>query len=400
MPDRLPRKNDPASIAARREALGLDGAVTAADLEPYAGVAESVTGTAVLPVSVAQLRVSLGEYELSDEGDVVETGRTEEQVTVPLAHTEGGLTASLQRGAKAVELSGGFRTYVVADRITRASCFVCRDVGDALALARWIGEHVDEMRAFLRSSDIAELSRYAVLREAKTHVVGPMCHVLWRWTTGDAVGPNMMTRNAYALNMAYVLPNAPVQIERALLEANMGGDKKPSFEFFQSGHGKTVIAEATLTDEALSRVLRTSAEDLDALSWAGTHGAVASGMQSVAFTPASAVAAIFAATGQDLGMVGTSSMAHGTGRRVDGGLHASIRFPGLEVGTVGGGTTLPSAREWLALLGCNGPGKVYRFAQLVAAAALALEISASAAMATAGSENFFRAHFERGGLRS
>jgi hydroxymethylglutaryl-CoA reductase (NADPH) len=397
--DRLPRKNDPASISARREALGLDGSVTAADLAPYAGAAESVTGTAVLPVSVAQLQVSLGAYELSDEGELVETARAGEQVTVPLAHTEGGLTASLQRGAKAVELSGGFRTYVVADRITRASCFVCRDAGDALTLARWIGDHVSEMRAFLRDADLPELSRYAVLREAKTHVVGPMCHVLWRWTTGDAVGPNMMTRNAYALNMAYVLPNAPVPIERALLEANMGGDKKPSFEYFQSGHGKTVIAEATLTDEALSRVLRTTAADLEQLSWAGTHGAVASGMQSVAFTPASAIAAIFAATGQDLGMVGTSSMAHGTGRRVEGGLQAAIRFPGLEVGTVGGGTSLPTAREWLRLLGCEGAGMVYRFAQIVAAAALALEISASAAMASAGSENFFRAHFERGGAR-
>jgi hydroxymethylglutaryl-CoA reductase (NADPH) len=396
MADRLPRKNDPASIAARREALGLNGS---ADLEAYANVAESVTGVATIPVSVAQLRVSLGEYALSDDGEVVESGRADEEVVVPLAHSEGGLTASLQRGAKAVELSGGFRTYVVADRITRASCFVCKDAGDALTLARWIGDRVDEMREFLRTSDIAELSSYAVLREAKTHVVGPMCHVLWRWTTGDAVGPNMMTRNAYALNMAYVLPNAPVSIERSLLEANMGGDKKPSFEFFQSGHGKTVIAEATLTDEAITRVLRTTAADLEALSWAGTHGAVASGMQSVAFTPASAIAAIFAATGQDLGMVGTSSMAHGTGRRVDGGLHASIRFPGLEVGTVGGGTTLPTAHEWLAVMGCDGAGKVYRFAQLVAAAALALEISASAAMATAGSENFFRAHFERGGLR-
>jgi hydroxymethylglutaryl-CoA reductase (NADPH) len=393
---RLPRKNDPASIAARRDALGLNGQV---DLQAYANVAESVTGTAVIPVSVAQLRVSLGAYELSGDGEVVETGRADEDVVVPLAHTEGGLTASLQRGAKAVELSGGFRTYVVADRITRASCFVCRDVSDALTLAHWISERIDEMREWLRTSDTAELSRYAVLREAKTHVVGPMCHVLWRWTTGDAVGPNMMTRNAYALNMAFVLPNAPVPIERTMLEANMGGDKKPSFEFFQSGHGKTVIAEATLRDEAIARVLRTTAADLEALSWAGTHGAVASGMQSVAFTPASAIAAVFAATGQDLGMVGTSSMAHGTGRRVEGGLHASIRFPGLEVGTVGGGTTLPSAREWLTLMGCNGPGKVYRFAQIVAAAALALEISASAAMATAGSENFFRAHFERGGLR-
>ena len=275
-----------------------------------------MTGVATIPVSVAQLQISLGEYALSDDGDVVESGRADEEVIVPLAHTEGGLTASVQRGAKAVELSGGFRTYVVADRITRASCFVCKDAGDALTLARWIDEQVDEMREFLRTSDIAELSRYAVLREVKTHVVGPMCHVLWRWTTGDAVGPNMMTRNAYALNMAFVLPNAPVAIERAMLEANMGGDKKPSFEFFQSGHGKTVIAEATLTDEAIARVLRTTAADLEALSWAGTHGAVASGMQSVAFTPASAIAAVFAATGQDLGMVG---------HELDGARHRAAR---------------------------------------------------------------------------
>jgi hydroxymethylglutaryl-CoA reductase (NADPH) len=394
---RLPRKNDAASIAARREALGLDGEV---DLSAYAKAAESVTGVVEIPVSVAQLSVSLGQYELSADGEVVETGRGLEEVVVPLAHTEGSLTASLQRGARAVEESGGFRTYVVADRITRASCFVCRDAGDALALARWIEERVDEMREWLRAADIAELSKYAVLREVKTHVVGPMCHVLWRFTTGDAVGANMMTRNAYALNMAYVVPQSPVTIERSLLEANMGGDKKPSFEYFQSGHGKTVIAETTLTDEAIRRVLRTTADDLAELAWAGTQGAVASGMQSVAFTPASAIAAVFAATGQDLGMVGTSSMAHGTERTVDGGLHVAIRFPGIEVGTIGGGTTLPTASQWLGVMGCAGAGKVYRFAQIVAAAALALEISASSAMATAGSENFFRAHFERGGLRT
>ena len=57
------------------------------------------------------------------------------------------------------------------------------------------------------------------------------------------------------------------------------------------------------------------------------------------------------------------------------------------------------AIAWLSLLGCSGAGTVYRFAQIVVAATLALEISASAAMATAGSENFFRAHHERGGLR-
>jgi hydroxymethylglutaryl-CoA reductase (NADPH) len=50
-------------------------------------------------------------------------------------------------------------------------------------------------------------------------------------------------------------------------------------------------------------------------------------------------------------------------------------------------------------MGCAGAGQVYRFSQIVAAATLALEISASAAMATSGSENFFRAHHELGGKR-
>src|SRR5215203_1396030 len=293
----------------------------------------------------------------------------------------------------------GIRTYVVGDRMTRASCFVCKDTGSAVDLARWLEASLDDLRSFLGALDDPSLSKRAKLREVKTHVVGQMCHVLWGWTTGDACGPNMMTRNSYALNMGYVMQQAPVKPERAILEANMGGDKKPSHQFFASGHGKTVLAEATLDAETVRRVLRTTVDDLLELSWAGTHGAVASGMQSVAFTPASSIAALFACTGQDLGMVGTSSMAHGTGRRVEGGLHVSIRFPGLEVGTVGGGTTLPFARTWLGVMGCAGAGKVYRFAQIVAAAAMALEISASAAMATAGSENFFRAHHERGGLR-
>jgi hydroxymethylglutaryl-CoA reductase (NADPH) len=378
----------------------VDGEVFAHDLTPWAGAQETLTGAALIPVAVVPITLELAEYELTEpEGELEERSRAVEEVYVPLAHTEGGLSASLQRGAKAAAESGGFRTYVIRDRITRASCFICKSVGEALELARWIGSEVPAMRKWLAASDSRELSKRARLREVKTHVVGPMCHVLWSWTTGDAVGPNMMTRNAYALNMGYVLERAPVRPQRAVLEANMGGDKKPSHEFFQTGHGKTVLAECTLTDEAIRRVLRTTADDLLELAWAGTHGAAASGMQSVAFTPASAVAAIFAATGQDLGMVGTSSMAHGTGRRVEGGLNVTIRLPGLEVGTVGGGTTLPYARTWLELMGCAGAGKVYRFAQIVAAATLALELSASAAMSTAGSENFFRAHHERGGLR-
>src|SRR2546430_3096962 len=270
-----PRKNDPESIRARQQALGLDGDVTGIDLGPFVRAQEMLTGAAVLPVSVVgPLEVELGMYELEEpDGGVVETGSSQERVFVPRAHTEGGLSASLQRGARAVHESGGFRTFVLADRITRASCFVCSSAEEAVQLARWIEGELETMQAWLAEQDDPSLSKFARLREVKTHVVGPMCHVLWRWTTGDAVGANMMTRNSYVLNMGFVMEQAPVKRARAILEANMGGDKKPSFEYFQSGHGKTVLAEATLTEDAVRRVLRAGIDDpLDPAS-AGAHGA-------------------------------------------------------------------------------------------------------------------------------
>jgi hydroxymethylglutaryl-CoA reductase (NADPH) len=130
---RWPRKNDPASIRARQEALGLDGLVTSIDLEQFSGAAETVTGVAVIPVSVVPIEIELGAYELDDAGDVREMRRSTETVHVPLAHTEGGLTASMTRGARA---AGTIRTHVLHDRITRASCFVCADAAEAIALAR------------------------------------------------------------------------------------------------------------------------------------------------------------------------------------------------------------------------------------------------------------------------
>jgi hydroxymethylglutaryl-CoA reductase (NADPH) len=403
---RWPRRNDPDSIRARQEELAprLDGEreVFAHDLAPFASATEALTGVALVPVAVVgPVDIELGEYALEEpDGVLVERGRGREGVYVPLANTEGGLSISLYRGARAVGESGGFRTYVIRDRITRASAFLFENVGQAVAFSRWIEAQLEAMREWLAAEPVANLSKHAKLREIETHVVGPMCHVMYAYTTGDACGMNMITRNSYALNQGFVLKRTPIQPSRSMLEGNMGGDKKPSARYFErGGHGKTVVAEAILTEEAVRRVLKTSIDDLAELAFVGTHGAVASGMQSVAFTPATAIAALFTATGQDIGMVGTSSMAHGTAHRTEAGLHVSMRLASLEVATVGGGTTLPYARSWLRLMGCDGPGNVYRLAQIVTAATLSLEISASAAMATAGSENFYRAHFERGGLR-
>jgi len=211
---RWPRKNDASSIEQRREAMGVNGGlVTSIDLAPFASAAESLVGVAVIPVSAVPVEIELGAYELDDGGTVVETGRATEALHVPLAHTEGGLTASMTRGSLA---AGTVRTYVLHDRITRASCFVCTNAASAIALARWLDSELPAMREWLQSSGDASLSTRAKLRGAKTHVVGPMCHVLWQWTTGDAVGPNMMTRNSYALNMGYVMQRAPVKPERVL----------------------------------------------------------------------------------------------------------------------------------------------------------------------------------------
>src|ERR1044071_1227343 len=141
---RWPRKNDAASIEARQEAIRLDGLVTSIDLEQFAGAAETVTGVAVIPVSVVPITVDLGTYELDDAGEVQATGRATETVHVPLAHTEGGLTASMTRGAKA---AGTITTHVLHDRITRASCFVCASAAAAIELAYWLEGELDSMRA-------------------------------------------------------------------------------------------------------------------------------------------------------------------------------------------------------------------------------------------------------------
>src|SRR5215204_7226174 len=148
---RWPRKNDPASIKARQEALDgrVDREVFADDLTPWVKAQEALTGVSVIPTAViGPLTISLGEYELTEpEGAVVERGRTTEDVFVPLAHTEGSMSDSLFRGARAAAESGGFRTFVLRDRITRASCFVCESTEDALTIAHFVDDNADAMRA-------------------------------------------------------------------------------------------------------------------------------------------------------------------------------------------------------------------------------------------------------------
>ena len=70
-------------------------------------------------------------------------------------------------------------------------------------------------------------------------------------------------------------------------------------------------------------------------------------------------------------------------------LYCSLTLPCLSVGTVGGGTGLPTARECMRILGCEGSGQGDRFAEICGAVALAGEISIAGAMAAG---EFSRAH--------
>src|ERR1043166_5444213 len=143
---RWPRKNTADQIAERQSRLrGMRGWMPAhevifernAALESYARFIETITATASLPVAVlGPLRVSLGRYSLDPvDGALVEAGRDVEEVYVPLAHSEGGLSASMQRGIAAVLEGEPVVTHLVRDRITRASCSQLKDTREAVGFS-------------------------------------------------------------------------------------------------------------------------------------------------------------------------------------------------------------------------------------------------------------------------
>ena len=73
------------------------------------------------------------------------------------------------------------------------------------------------------------------------------------------------------------------------------------------------------------------------------------------------------------------------------------RVPNIVVGTVGGGTELPSQRACLDVLGLSGPGSARALAEICAGLCLAGELSLSAAICAG---NFTRAHRVLGRVRA
>ena len=352
-----------------RDAL-LD-ARTLDERERYHHNIENFIGTVKLPVGLAgPLRVN----GLFAQGDYY----------VPLATTEAALVASYSRGASLISEAGGCTAALLNEGIRRAPGFAFRTVVEAGQFVVWALEMRDTFVACVESS-----TRYGKLIDMKVTVEGNHVYLAFEFTTGDAAGQNMVTL-ATDVICAYIEKNCPIPPQYHFLETNLSGDKKASAQSFVSVRGKKVSAEALLPPDLVRRRLHTNAKRMTEYWRMSAIGGVLSGTIGVQGHYANGLAALYIACGQDAACVAESAV--GVTRLEegeDGALYAAVTLPNLIVGTVGGGTGLPSQQACLNILGLAGPGNARAFAEVCAALALAGELSIIGALAAG---HFARAH--------
>ena len=317
---------------------------------------------------------------------------------VPLATTEGALVASVARGVKAITASGGARVRILRDAMTRAPLLWTPSVVEAVRLADWVRENLDLLR-----EEASKTTRHGRLLDVFPYIIGNLVWIRLSYHTGDAMGMNMATIASDRV-CRRILEDYPGRVECVALSGNMCSDKKPAIVNRLLGRGKTVVAEALIPGEVASRVLKADPQLIHYVNMSkNLLGSAAAGSVSYNAHVANIVAAVFLATGQDMAQVVESSLAF-TWTEVRGGdLYISVTLPSLEVGTVGGGTRLPTQREALSIMGVAGGGdppgtNARKFAEILAATVLAGELNLLAALA---SGHLARAHemLGRGGVR-
>ena len=333
--------------------------------DPHAakGNIENFTGVAQVPIGFAgPLRIN-GEQA---NGDFI----------VPLATTEGTLVASYNRGMKLMNLSGGVKVTVVADAMQRAPVFVFKDARAGREFAAWVQDN------FATIKDEAEAtSSVAKLFNIDHYLANKFVYLRFNYTTGDAAGQNMVGRATFAA-CSWILDNYQ-GIERFYLESNFATDKKASQINIMRTRGKRVTAEATVPRDVLIQHMRVEPESLSYHYGVASVGGFLSGVNNNGLHSANGITAMFIATGQDVANVSESSAGiMYVELTPDRDLYMSLTIPSLIVATYGGGTGLPTQRECLEILGCVGRGKVNRLAEIVAAVALAGEISLAAAISS------------------
>jgi hydroxymethylglutaryl-CoA reductase (NADPH) len=346
-------------------------AQTSQQMERYQCNIENFIGTVKVPLGVAgPLRIN-GKFASGD-------------YFVPLATTEATLVASYHRGALLISEVGGCTAMLVEEGIGRTPGFIFRDLVEVEAFVNWTATQLDFFRDVAKST-----TRYGSLSDMRATVEGNHVYLSLQFLTGDAVGQNMVTIATEAI-CAYIAENTPVMPRESFVEANLSGDKKASAQTLASVRGKKVVAEVTLPADLVTKRLHTSPERMAECWQMGALGGVMSGTIGAQGHYANGLAALYVACGQDIACVAESAIGVTRMDVTDGGaLYAAVTLPGLMLGTVGGGTGLPSQRACLDIMGLAGPNKAKALAEVCAGLVLAGELSITGAI-SAG--HFARAH--------
>jgi hydroxymethylglutaryl-CoA reductase (NADPH) len=335
---------------------------------------ESFIGTVEIPLGI------VGPLLFNDAGH-------SEFVYTAAGTLEGALIASMNRGAKAISMSGGFTAKVMGQKMLRAPLFILESHADALVFETWVNAKFPEIK-----ETASRYSNHANLISLSTHVIGSHVHIRFVYTTEDASGQNMTTTCTWHAGLwmtAQFTKETGIPIPNYVIEGNGSSDKKASRFMIDHGRGIHVEAECFLDEHTIKKVLRTSSEDIFRCYGSSVELAKQDGMLGFNINVANAVASIFAATGQDLASIHESSIGILHLELKEGGLALKLTLPSLVIGTVGGGTGLEKQNEGLKIMKCDGSGKVRRFAKLIAGFALGLEISTYSAIV---SGEFAKAH--------
>ena len=313
-----------------------------ANASAYQRNIESYIGTVNIPVGIAgPLRIH-GRFGTTD-------------YRVPLATTEAALVASYNRGSKLLTAAGGCTVRVVDEALSRTPVFAFDGLADAEIFASFVTEHSDKF-----SSVVTGVTSHGQLLSVRPVIEDNHVYVDFRYKPEDASGQNMVTFASEAI-CETILELTPVAPSYWFLEGNLSGDKKATTQTLRDVRGKRVVADARIPRELVCRQLHTTPDRMVDHWHASAIGSVMSGSAGIQGHFANGLAALYLACGQDIACVAES--AAGITRLETTGehdLYASVTLPSIMVGTVGGGTGLPSAKACLDILGLAGAGQQYR----------------------------------------
>lgn len=320
---------------------------------------ENMIGVAQVPMGVA------GPLKIKNQTSKVKN------YFIPLATTEGALVASVNRGAKAIAESGG--AVAASERVgaTRGPVFETSGIAQGALLKQWLDEHFEALAGVAQKT-----SAHLRLIKLGARIAGRRVYVRCYFDTQDAMGMNMAT---IATDRMARFIEQETATRCVSLSGNFCVDKKPSWINVISGRGHRAWAEVRIPMRALRDTLKTTARAVYEV-WLSKCmiGSAMSGSMGFNAHIANVIAAVFIATGQDPAHVVEGSLGITTAEVVDGrDLYVSVYLPDVMVGTVGGGTGLATQREALGLLGVKTSQEL---AEVVAAAALAGEISLLASL--------------------